>query len=181
MRCTSFPDKIFDILQQQQLQPHHLCLELTESTDLEQDQRVLQTLTQLTEMGIQLQVDDFGIGYSSLSYLHHLPFSALKIDRSFIRRIDTEAQGLEMIKTIVNMAQALDMDIIAEGIETQSQLNQLLSLDCAYGQGYWYSPPISHRQAEFFVREYISHNHANKGALLHERRKGKTIPHLTLS
>jgi diguanylate cyclase (GGDEF)-like protein len=156
---SGFANKLAHLLRREHLKPHHLHIELTESKVFEEDPRVLTTLHQLMDMGIQLQLDSLGIGYSCLSCLHHLPFRTLKIDRSFIERIETGVQGQGMVSAIVNLAHALQVDVIAEGIETQFQFNFLRSLPCSYGQGYWYSQPLSPEQAEYFLWEYATTHH----------------------
>lgn len=163
LRQPDFTKHLTHLLKREHLKPHHVRIELTESKVFEEDQQVLTTLHQLLDMGIQLQLDSFGVGYSSLSSLHQLPFRALKIDRSFIERIDTGEQGQGMVRAIVETAHTLNIDVIAEGIETLSQLNFLKSLHCAYGQGYWYSPPLNSWQAELFLREYaMSYNQSTE-------------------
>lgn len=159
LQQPGFTDKLAHILRREHLKPHHLRIELTESKVFEEDPLVLTTLHQLTDMGIQLQLDSFGVGYFSLNCLHNLPFRALKIARSFIERIETGELAQKMVSTIVNLAHALRVDVVAEGIETQFQLDFLRTLPCAYGQGYWYSQPLSPEQAEYFLWEYATIHH----------------------
>lgn len=119
-----------------------LKLEITESAIIENPESAAKTLSQLKAMGIGLSLDDFGTGYSSLSYLHRFPVDTIKIDRSFVNRIDREEDGLEIVRTIVTLAQNLGLDAIAEGIETQQQLNLLQEVCCKCGQGYLFSKPL---------------------------------------
>jgi EAL domain-containing protein (putative c-di-GMP-specific phosphodiesterase class I) len=100
-------------------------------------------LAQLQALGIQLSMDDFGTGYSSLSYLHRFPIDTLKIDRSFINKIDVDGEQLAIVRTIITLAWNLGMDVVAEGVETPKQLAQLRALQCEYGQGYFFSEPIN--------------------------------------
>jgi EAL domain-containing protein (putative c-di-GMP-specific phosphodiesterase class I) len=93
-------------------------------------------------LGVQLSIDDFGTGYSSLSYLHRLPVDTLKIDRSFVNSVGENGEDSEILQTIVSLAKNLKMRVIAEGIETESQLNILKNLGCDYGQGYLMSKPL---------------------------------------
>lgn len=116
-------------------------IEITESTFLEEEQAV-NMLLKLTELGIHLSLDDFGTGYSSLSYLKKLPFSKLKIDRSFIQDIGTNAEGETLIRTIINLAKTLNMDVIAEGVETEEQSEFLFDAGCEQLQGYLYGKPM---------------------------------------
>ena len=128
------------ILAKTSCRPDRLRFELTETTLLEYDQDVVERLAQLSALGIRLYIDDFGTGYSSLSYLHQLPTHAIKIDRSFVRQITGTP---EIVGTIVNLARSLDMDVEAEGIETDAQLSRLRQLGCECGQGFYFSKPVT--------------------------------------
>jgi diguanylate cyclase (GGDEF)-like protein len=119
-----------------------LKLEITERILIENAASALQILEQLRERNIQLCLDDFGTGYSSLSYLHKFPFDTLKIDRSFIKQMAEEQKNHEIVKAIINLGLNLGMSVVAEGIETEEQFLQLQTLDCNYGQGYWFSRPV---------------------------------------
>ena len=135
-------DIIAQILQETGLKPHCLKLEITESEIIENIDLLLATVNKLKCLGVQLSMDDFGTGYSSLSYLHCLPIDTLKIDRCFIQRMERHRHQLELVKTIVKLAEVFNLDLIAEGIETKLQLKQLIDLKCKYGQGYLFSPPV---------------------------------------
>jgi EAL domain-containing protein (putative c-di-GMP-specific phosphodiesterase class I) len=108
-------------------------------------------LMKIKEMGIQLSVDDFGTGYSSLGYLYRFPMDMLKIDRSFISRVDVDGEKLELVRTITTLAWNLVMDVVAEGVETTKQLAQLKALKCEYGQGNLFSAPLSVEEMEAFL------------------------------
>ncbi|GIW22173.1 MAG: diguanylate cyclase [Candidatus Sericytochromatia bacterium] len=136
-------EDIIDILNITKIDPHSLKLEITESSIVENFDNVKEILLKLKELNIQIQIDDFGTGYSSLSYLHRFPVNTIKIDKSFINTINLDKEKLEIVKTIINLAKNLNMDVIAEGIENKEQLNILRSLDCNYGQGYFFSKPLS--------------------------------------
>ena len=101
----------------------------------------------MRQQGISLQIDDFGTGYSSLSYLHTLPLDSLKIDRSFIQKMSCESNH-DIIKTIIALARSLNLDVVAEGIETDTQLKHLQGLFCDYGQGYLFGRPMSPQDIE---------------------------------
>ena len=133
---------IAQILGETGLNPRCLKLEITESEIMENIDVVLNSVTKLKNLGVQLSLDDFGTGYSSLSYLHCLPIDNLKIDRSFVQNIESDRSKLELVKTIIKLAEVFELDLIAEGIETQQQCTQLLDLQCKYGQGYLFSKPV---------------------------------------
>jgi diguanylate cyclase (GGDEF)-like protein/PAS domain S-box-containing protein len=135
-------ERVEQILQVTGLLPSSLKLELTESSIMEHAESTIATLQQLKALGIQLSIDDFGTGYSSLSYLYRFPIDTLKIDRSFVNRMDVELEKLELVRTIATLAWNLNMNVVAEGIETQQQLSHLKALGCEYGQGYFFSKPV---------------------------------------
>jgi len=116
-------------------------LEITERMFLNISKNVRETLNKLTAEGVNLSIDDFGTGYSSLSYLKKLPINTLKIDRSFITGIPTDKDDIQIASTIVTMAHGLNLDVVAEGIETKEQLDYLKILKCQRGQGYYLSRP----------------------------------------
>ena len=130
------------------LEPSQLVLEITESTLMARLDSALDTMTRLRDIGVGLSVDDFGTGYSSLSYLSTLPITSLKIDRSFVQRLQDGAQNLEVIKAIVTLGRSLGKTVIAEGIETLAQLAELRSLGSSYGQGYLLARPLAAEAAE---------------------------------
>ncbi len=99
-------------------------------------------MTELRAMGVRIDLDDFGTGYSSLSYLHQFPIDSLKIDRSFVQRIGSTDDALEIVNTILSLASSLDMEVVAEGVETQQQLDLLRKMHCSYAQGYHLSRPV---------------------------------------
>ncbi len=129
------------VLQETGLEPSRLRIEVTESSIMESQEQTYSTLHRLRELGVSLEIDDFGTGYSSLSRLHEYPFSTVKIDRSFIKDIETESESLHLVETILRLADGLGLNVVAEGIETREQLVKLNSLGCTYGQGYYFSRP----------------------------------------
>ncbi len=133
---------IRQILEETQLSPGRLKLEITESVIMENADSASALLLQIREMGIELAIDDFGTGYSSLSYLHRFPINALKIDRSFVSRIGAQGENAEIVRTIIALADNLCLDVVAEGVETAEQLAHLRALHCRHGQGYFFSKPI---------------------------------------
>jgi diguanylate cyclase (GGDEF)-like protein/PAS domain S-box-containing protein len=140
-------EQINQILQETNLEPSSLKLEITESVVMENAEAATAMLLQLRALGIRLSIDDFGTGYSSLAYLYRFPTHTLKIDRSFINKIDADSEQLEIVRTIVTLASNLGMDVIAEGVETVKQLAQLKTLNCECGQGYFFSKPVDSQTA----------------------------------
>jgi EAL domain-containing protein (putative c-di-GMP-specific phosphodiesterase class I) len=119
-----------------------LGLEMTESSLISENGTTLEVLGSLRRLGVSLLMDDFGTGYSSLHHLHSLPFDVLKIDRSFVTRMTAGDQALQIVRTIVELARVLGMDVVAEGIETQEQYTLLRQLGCRFGQGFLFSRPV---------------------------------------
>ncbi|MDE5415552.1 bifunctional diguanylate cyclase/phosphodiesterase [Alkalihalobacterium chitinilyticum] len=139
-------------LDKHKLEPIWLEIEITESAVLENNPYILDTIMKLQGMGITIALDDFGTGYSSLSYLRKYKIDTLKIDRSFVMGIPQEAESFEITKTIISLAQALKMNIVAEGVETAEQLKALSEVDCNEIQGYFYSKPLPALQMEEMLR-----------------------------
>ncbi len=130
------------------LQPRHLRLEITESIIMDHNDPIADKLRRLRDLGIELHIDDFGTGYSSLSYLHKLPASTLKIDRSFVRQVENGDGRSEIVGAIVSLARNLGMHVSAEGLENAEQLECLRDLKCEFGQGFFFSKPLSGPEAE---------------------------------
>jgi EAL domain-containing protein (putative c-di-GMP-specific phosphodiesterase class I) len=133
--------------------PETLKLELTESSLIAEIESARNVLAEIQALHVGLKLDDFGTGYSSLSYLSTMHFDALKIDKSFVDRVATDPESQAIIKTIMNLAGALNMSVVAEGIETEPQLSHLISLGCESGQGYLFSRPVEAEAAEQLLRE----------------------------
>jgi diguanylate cyclase (GGDEF)-like protein len=130
------------VLSETGLSPRCLRLEVTESLLMSREPHIEDAMTGLRAMGVRIDLDDFGTGYSSLSYLHQFPIDTLKIDRSFIQRMGETEEGLEIVHTILALAKSLDMEVVAEGVETEHQLRTLRQMQCAYAQGYHLSRPL---------------------------------------
>lgn len=141
----------------------YLHLELTESLIMEQAESVTALLLKLRALDVQVQIDDFGTGYSSLSYLHRFPATTLKIDRSFVNKIEEGEENLEIIRTIIALGQSLNIDIIAEGIETEKQLRSLQQIGCRHGQGYYFARPADAGEAEKLIRQQAQQGSAFSG------------------
>jgi diguanylate cyclase (GGDEF)-like protein/PAS domain S-box-containing protein len=144
-------DRVRDILTETKIDPAFLKLEITESVVMDDFETAAAMLSQLRALGVRLSIDDFGTGYSSLTYLHRFPIDTLKIDRSFITRLDKE--NVEIVRTILMLAENLGMDAVAEGVETQEQMALLRNLSCQSGQGYFFSKPVNITDAEAIISE----------------------------
>ena len=141
-------EQIEQILQETGLAPESLKLEITESVIMEHPPSAVEVLRRLKDLGIRLSLDDFGTGYSSLSYLHRFPIDTLKVDRSFVNRLDVEDGDPVIVQTIVALAHNLGMQVVAEGVETEGQAERLKAMGCQFGQGYYFSPPLDARAAD---------------------------------
>ncbi|HZB43679.1 MAG TPA: EAL domain-containing protein [Pyrinomonadaceae bacterium] len=130
------------VLQETRLEPGCLKLEITETVIMQNAEAATGMLRQLRSLGVKLAIDDFGTGYSSLSYLHRFPVDTLKIDRSFVSRMIAGNESAAIVETTVTLASKLKMNVVAEGIETESQRSQLTALGCGYGQGYLFAKPL---------------------------------------
>jgi len=148
-------ENIASLLEQFQLPPRCLKLEITESVFSDNIEAAVGLLTQLRELGVQLSIDDFGTGYSSLSYLQRFPIDTLKIDRSFVTQMMENEENLAIVRTIVALAQNLGMDVVAEGVETEDQLKLLRKLECENGQGFLFSTPLGGRQLNQFIADCV--------------------------
>ena len=122
-------------------------------------QKAIDTMLQIRAMGIHLSLDDFGTGYSSLAYLKKFPLNTLKIDKAFVDDIETSEQGRNMVATIVTIAHNLGLEVVAEGVETNQQLNFLSGLDCEQLQGYLYSKPLPENDFKSYL---LSHHIADR-------------------
>jgi len=136
-------DHVEALLLQSGISSRQLGLEMTESSLIPNINTAMEVLGSLRRLGVSLLMDDFGTGYSSLSYLNSFPFDVLKIDRSFIARMTTGEQPLQIVRTIIELARVLGMDVVAEGIETREQYQLLKQLGCRFGQGYLFARPMS--------------------------------------
>jgi EAL domain-containing protein (putative c-di-GMP-specific phosphodiesterase class I) len=139
---SNLVDDIDDRLRSFDLSPDRLAIEITEGVLMDEVKLASSLLSSLKIIGVQVHIDDFGTGYSSLEALHDLSIDAFKIDRSFISRIATSPRSKELVRTIVTMGINLELDVIAEGIETNEELEFLRALGCSHGQGYLFSRPV---------------------------------------
>ena len=144
---TDLIGQIKNLLNNININPHSLKLEITESTVMGNVDKGISLMKQIRALGIELSVDDFGTGYSSLSYLPHFPLDTLKIDRSFVSQMNANHENVEVIRAVIALAKSLQMDTVAEGVETRAHWTQLQELGCNYGQGYYFSVPVDARRA----------------------------------
>lgn len=139
---SQFCDRLRQTLSTYALSPESLELEVTESLLVQDPDRAVDTLTQWKELGIQIAIDDFGTGYSSLKYLQKFPFDTLKLDRCFVSSITTDSKNIAITTAIIQMARNLNLKLVAEGVETPTELCFLIEQECDEMQGYYFSPPI---------------------------------------
>ncbi|MCT4656875.1 MAG: bifunctional diguanylate cyclase/phosphodiesterase [Cohaesibacter sp.] len=137
------PDEIADVLNETGLAAEHLVLEITESSDVRDTKAAVNMLETLSEQGISLAMDDFGTGYSNLGYLKSLPLDCLKIDRTFVMHIEDNEDDRKLVRGIIHLAQGMGLKVVAEGVETEHQMNFLHSLKCDVGQGYLFGRPVN--------------------------------------
>jgi len=174
--------EIQTILEETGLPPSCLKLEITEGTIMDTGQGVTNVLNQIRALGIQLSIDDFGTGYSSLSYLSRFPINTLKIDRTFVSKMNLARDSTEIVRTIVTLAHNLGMDVTAEGVETEEQRQYLLDMNCESGQGYYFAKPLDPEAASDLLQQcsqqecYVRSNGKIKNPIFGEG--GAAQPHL---
>ena len=151
LRGADFVDRVAALVAETGANPARIELEITESILLEHDQRITRTLARLREMGFSLALDDFGTGYSSLAYLRRYPVDRIKIDRSFITNLGAETASEAVVAAIVNLARALSLDVIAEGVETEMQRLGLRRAGCSQIQGFLYAEPMSAPDVDDYI------------------------------
>jgi diguanylate cyclase (GGDEF)-like protein/PAS domain S-box-containing protein len=157
------PDFVHDVqkaIQDSGIQPRRLVLEMTESVMIHDPRLMLRRMRDLKTLGVGLAVDDFATGYSSLTYLREFPFDLLKIDKGFVADIGLVEPGHELARVIIELGKTLGVPVVAEGIERHDQLTRLQSLDCDFGQGYYFSEPLDSAGVELFL------GRADKGGML---------------
>ncbi len=183
LASKGFVETVIDALHTTQLPPKCLKLEVTESLLMQQPKDTLSKLYELRESGVTIAIDDFGTGYSSLSYLHQMPLDVLKIDRSFVNGMFESGKHLAIVRAILALATSLQLKVIAEGVETIEQLQQLQVLGCDMVQGYFFSRPLAVAEAtELIVRNWewpraevcsLILTKGSGGQLLTQRPEGK--------
>jgi EAL domain-containing protein (putative c-di-GMP-specific phosphodiesterase class I) len=143
-----------DVLAESGLDPAALVLEVTETTIMRDTEAVVTRLCALKELGVRLAIDDFGTGYSSLSYLRQFPIDILKIDQSFVASLLGSSESAAIVHSLIELGQTLHLEIVAEGVEFESQLRALEAEQCDTAQGYFFARPLEPAQLETFLAEW---------------------------
>ena len=146
---------VADALADTSLPPQYLELELTESIVMHDVEQVIATLTELKALGVQLSIDDFGTGYSSLNYLKRFPVDLLKIDQGFVRDVETDPSDAAIVRAIIALGKILNLRLIAEGVETQGQLDYLHAAGVDFIQGYYFSRPLPAEDMAAYLAQHL--------------------------
>ncbi len=146
---------IMKVLSENRLPASCLKLEITESLLVKEANIIIDKLVNIKNLGLKVALDDFGTGYSSLSYIQHFPIDNIKIDRTFIQKLDVESGSMEIVKTIISLAKNLGLDVVAEGVERKAQIEMLRSLQCDNVQGFYYSQPVDSDRAFDLIKDYL--------------------------
>ncbi len=153
LMSTELPHLVADLLHKHEV-PHHLvCLEITESSVMEDPERALSVLLALHRLGVRLAIDDFGTGFSSLAYLKKLPVDELKIDRAFVHRMIDDPDDRMIVRSTVELAHSLGLKVVAEGVESSDCLDALRGMGCDMAQGYYFSPALRRTELEKWLQE----------------------------
>ena len=157
-------DDIKEVLNSTGLPPDHLKLEITETALMEDVEETVRHVNRMRDYGLQIVIDDFGTGYSSLSYLQRLPIDTLKVDRSFVSRIQNTPDGnRNIVEAIISLAHRLDMIVVAEGVESLEQYTILLNMKCQFGQGYLFSKPMVKEDVDKLINKMLEYSRENPG------------------
>jgi len=155
---TNFVDNLFVLINKYECKNAKLMLEITETMTINRFDEIASTLEKIQSAGIEISLDDFGTGYSSLSYLSKLPINEIKIDKSFIHEIENNIQNITLIKSIINLGKSFNIKVLAEGVETEQQLEILHRHGCQYYQGYYFSYPLEENEMACLFKEYLEKN-----------------------
>ena len=153
----SLVEDVAGALQMSGVNPRQIQLEITESAAMEDAENAVTTLEQLKALGVQLAIDDFGTGYSSLAYLKRFPVDELKIDRAFVSGLGIDSEDASIVNAVASLGQALNLCIVAEGIETVEESEQVRELGCQVGQGYYFAEPLSRDDADAYLASSLTH------------------------
>lgn len=169
---NNLPDLLIELVKKYNISPKALHLEITESAYTENSEQIIEGAKRLKKIGFIIEMDDFGTGYSSLNMLAKLPIDILKLDMGFVHSIEKDKNSKILLKVIINLAKELHLAVVAEGVETEEQVNILKNIGCQYAQGYYYSPPISEDELDRIFIENNSIISSNKtGELLNLKDK----------
>jgi EAL domain-containing protein (putative c-di-GMP-specific phosphodiesterase class I) len=144
-------DQVKDILEETGLEPRFLGIEITETNAMQNAEATIPTLRRLKSLGVGISIDDFGIGYSSLSYLRRLPIDTIKIDQSFVRDLTSDPDDAAIASAVIAMAHTLKLLVVAEGVETEEQMAFLMAHGCDLAQGDFFSPAVPPEECEEFL------------------------------
>jgi len=148
---AEFTEQVASAVRDAGIRPDSLCLEITETTLIQSLDLAATVLRELRALGVQVYLDDFGSGYSSLSYLHRFPVNTLKIDRSFISDLGAQREQPAIVESIIGLARSVGANVIAEGVETRGQLRRLRHMGCGYAQGFLFSEALAPGAAEMLI------------------------------
>ena len=146
-------EEFANILHDAKVSPENIKLEVTETVLIEEAEIAQHILTDLRNLGFHVSLDDFGTGYSSLSHLQKFPVDDIKIDQSFVSRMLDDPNSMQIVKGSIDLARAMDLEIVAEGVESKEDLKQLGYMNCTYAQGYYYAKPLPLSEAIEFSRQ----------------------------
>ncbi len=154
LRDTSFIIKVEKCLMASGIDPANLELEITENIVIENTESAISTLKEIKKLGLKIAIDDFGTGYSSLSYLNKLPLDVMKIDRSFVKEMHESKEKADLVRNMITLGHDLGLEIVAEGVEDEQQLEVLREMKCDVIQGYFYSPPVDAQKFSELISRY---------------------------
>jgi diguanylate cyclase len=174
-RQPDLPEQIVDILSRTGLPADRLDLEVTEGLLLDESDLVLRTTRRLQERGVRITLDDFGTAYASLSYLRRFPFNRMKIDQSFIRGIGEDQSTIAIVQTILSLGEQLNVAVVAEGVETERELEMLRKLGCRLVQGYLSGRPMSEEQVRALLRRQRDRHHRSYGEPRRQRNQSLAL------
>ncbi|PCH65009.1 MAG: hypothetical protein COC09_00630 [Gammaproteobacteria bacterium] len=167
IKSEGFVEKLRMCLEEHKVEPKYIDIEITETMFIDDMENSIKVLEQLHELGVSISIDDFGTGYSSLNYLSQLPFDTLKIDRSFLEKVNQDKNAASLTSAIIALAHSLDKNVVAEGVETLEQLQFLRDRDCDYAQGFYYAKPLSSSDFEHYSKAHAEKTDISAHALNH--------------
>jgi EAL domain-containing protein (putative c-di-GMP-specific phosphodiesterase class I) len=172
-----FPARVRRAIEAARIEPAQLVIELTETILIEKLAVALPHLKLLRDLGVRVSIDDFGTGYSSFSMLHELPINEIKIDRSFVARLGVDENGQEVVRAILKVGRTLGKTMIAEGIETEAQLRELIAMKCDKGQGYFLGAPAPAIEAGLMIGKAVLDRLNHNGFANREDRMRRLAKH----